>query len=179
MESMDGEINIRPFRETIIEIEVILMGAEAKRKPIGFIRTDEKAEEKKAETLAKKRETGLQPFKKEPEGPILGLMKIRLEPSVFRTVTASNFVKMRLKSQDGKFAIDTILRENESRLQLVPRNMPAISLHMEPGEVSNLETKTIVMFEDGAGNNRAYAIASVRQVELMNNGWTNKKHMVC
>jgi hypothetical protein len=156
------------------------MCAELKRKPIGFIRTDEKTEEKKTEALVKRREMGLAPFKKEPEGPILGLMKVRLEPEVFKSVTASNFVKMRLKSHDGKFAIDLILKNAnpESHLQLVPLKMPAISLHMKPDEISDLETRTMVMFEDGAGHNRGYAIATIRQVELMDNGWTNKKHMV-
>ena len=174
------------------------MCAELKRKPIGFIRTDEKAEEKKTEALVR---TGNRPLdtgsrnlkdserfalgangnrKLPPEGPILGLMKVMLEPGVFKSVTASNFVKMRLKSHDGKFAIDLILKTANpgSNLQLVPLIMPAISLHMKPDGLSDLETRTMVMFEDGMGNNRGYAIASIRQVELMNNGWTNKKHVV-
>ncbi len=158
------------------------MCAELKRKPIGFIRTDEKAEDKKTEALVR---TGNRPLdtgnrKLPPEGPILGLMKVMLEPGVFKSVTASNFVKMRLKSHDGKFAIDLILKnaDPDSRLQLVPLKMPAISLHMKPDGLSDLETRTMVMFEDGMGNTRGYSIASIRQVELMNNGWTNKKYMI-
>jgi len=151
------------------------MNAAQKKKPIGFI-TAEQTQNSKPVTGNRQQETANR--KLPPEGPMLGLMRIRLNPGVYKSIAGSNFVKMRLKSGDGKFAIDVILRDSESRLQLVPLRMPAISLHMEPEEIGNLESRTMVMFEDGAGNNRGYAIATIRQVELMNNGWTNKKHMV-
>lgn len=156
------------------------MNPASKRKPIGFIKPEEKADDKKTQALTKTENRPLDTGNRKPppEGPMLGLMRVRLEPGVFKSIAGSNFVKMRVKSGDGKFALDMILRDSESRLQLVPLRMPELSLHMEPEEICKLETRTMVMFEDGVGNNRGYAIATIRQVELMNNGWTKKKHMV-
>lgn len=145
------------------------MGDAQKKRQIGFITGQDT-----------KHEPG--PFSKKgplgPDGPMLGLMRIRLEPGVYRSIVKSNFIKMRLKTEDGKFAIDMVLKNPESRLQLVPVRIPEISIHMEPQELSKLGAQTIVMLEDGEGNNRGYGIAAIREARLLDNGWTNRKRLV-
>jgi hypothetical protein len=75
--------------------------------------------------------------------------------------------------------MDMIVKDVNSTLELVPRKIPTIAIEMNAEEFKeNIEKKTIVMLENGAGQNKGYKIAALREVELMNDGkWTAaKKH---
>ena len=145
------------------------MGSAHKRKPIGFVKPEEMADDKTRDARHQTQDQRLKTFKNEPEGPMLGLLKITVRPDIYKSLENSKFLKLRLKSEDGKFAIDLILKDAETFLELVPRRMPAISMVMSIEAFSrDVEQITIVHLEDGQGNRRGFRIAMIRQAELMN-----------
>jgi hypothetical protein len=148
------------------------MGAASKKKQIGFVT----GKDTKPETGNRKRSVG--PLS---EGPRLGLLRIRVTPFQYNSFVKSKFVKLRLNSKDGKFALDLIVKDTDSHLELVPRSMPSIAIEMDAETFGEkIERKTIVMLENGAGQNKGYKIVAIREVELMNDGkWAPaKKHFV-
>lgn len=138
------------------------MGSAAKRQ-IGFV-TDQKENKQFSRKDV------------QAEGPIINLLRIRITPYQLKMISPSKFVKLMLRSENGRVALDMVLKDSDSSLVLVPRSMPAISISMNAELFESLEGKTIVMLEDGAGKNKGYAIAALREVELMNDGkWTPAK----
>jgi hypothetical protein len=147
------------------------MAAASKKRQIGFVT----GQDRKPGTGNRKLPDPLS------EGPKLGLFKVRLTPYQFSAVQKSKFVKLRVVSKDGKFAIDMIIKDAGSFLVSIPRNTPALLINMEADAFQEkMESKTIVMLENGLGQNKGYKIAALSGVELMNDGkWAPaKKHFV-
>ena len=112
------------------------------------------------------------------EGPIMNLLRIQITAYQLKAISQNKFVKLMLRSKNGRVAMDMVLKDSASFLELVPRRMPKIAISMDADFLEALEGKTIVMLEDGSGKNKGYAIAALREVELMNDGkWAPpKKH---
>jgi hypothetical protein len=148
------------------------MGSASKKRQIGFVT----GKSTKPETGDRKRSSG--PLS---EGPRLGLLRIQISPYQFNAIQKSKFVRLRLHSKDGKFAMDIIIKDSDSFLELVPKKMPGLAIGMEADAFQEkIESKTIVMLENGLGQNKGYKIAAMREVELLNvGGWTpSKKYFV-
>jgi hypothetical protein len=111
------------------------------------------------------------------EGPIMNLLRIRIPQFQLKAISKSKFVKLMIRSKDGKMAIDMILKDSNSSLELVPRSMPSISISMEKSELlESVNRKTLVMLEDGQ-RNKGYALVGLSEVELLDSKWTYKKRM--
>ena len=139
------------------------MAAVPKRQ-IGFVINEN---EKNDEKQNRKLETGNR--KPPSEGPMIGLLKINLNPQLFKSLESIKFLRLRIKSEDGKFGLDLILKDSESVLELVPHRIPAISLIMASEEFEkDMQALTIVHIEDGLGKHRGFKIAAIKSVEMLN-----------
>jgi hypothetical protein len=116
-----------------------------------------------------------------PEGPRMNLLRIGITPYQLNAIKNSKFVRLCLKSKDGDFALDMVVKDVDAFLELVPSRMPGIEIQMNAEAFAgNVESRTIIMLEDGLGNNKGYKIAALQPVELMNSGWwPAKKRFPC
>lgn len=116
------------------------------------------------------------PRKMGPEPPMLSVLRIAVSPFQLNAIKDKKFVRLGLRSKDGKFAVDLVCKDVDSFLELVPSRMPTIQVDMDAESFwRNVESKTIVMLLDGLGHSKGFAVAAVQQVELLDSRWFGKK----
>jgi hypothetical protein len=139
--------------------------APARKKKIGFDIASKETEKKKP----KLKLMG-------PEGPMLSVLRIAVSPFQLNAIKNSKFLRLKVRSRDGKFALDLILKDSDAFLDLVPKKIPAISVNMELDHFyKNVEPKTIVMLLDGLGHSKGFKMVDIKPVELYHSSWFPRK----
>lgn len=111
-----------------------------------------------------------------PEGPMLSVLRIAITPFQFNAIKDTKFLKLNVRSKDGLFALDMILKDSDSFLELVPRKIPTIAISMELDDFcKNVEPRMIVMLLDGLGHSKGFKLTDMKPVEHYNSGWFPKK----
>jgi hypothetical protein len=119
----------------------------------------------------------LSPFKPGPEGPTKKVLKVSVTPKYFDVLKEFRFVKLNIKSNDGKFSVSAILKNRTSFLELVPMRIPPIDIIMElRGFQDNVGQDTVFSVEDGAGRAMEYLLLAIRPPSGENAaGWQSRK----